>query len=376
MSNQQAMRGLEWEVRTDDSSLQSDPPVFTWAVLVACVAAMVLELRENAAGVDFDTAATESCHFRLDLQWHFCAAALSANPFFGPTTAVLVKWGAIDSARIVEKGEAWRLVAAMFLHGGIVHLCINMITLLGVGLQLERNHGSVRVAAIYMLSGVFGALASAMFAPDSLSVGASGAIFGLIGACIGDLLLNWDLYRRPCVSMFLLLLFSSFQLLLGTMPLLDNFAHTFGFSMGLVSSLALLRRLLPSKKIAATCSRRFVRLVAACCALAALLAAFGVLYGLDDTDANEICPQCSKISCVPFPWGCEADQSSSCWWTCDAAQTTAACTVTFTGQFTGQSTGTIQIDCNNNAARIFVRGVELEGWDDTFRASLCREHCG
>merc|ERR1719229_1986109 len=97
---------------------------------------------------------------------------------------------------------------------------------------------------------------------------------------------------------------SAFQLILGTMPLLDNFAHTFGFVMGLVSSLVLLKRLNPGKHCCATCSRRCVRVLAGCCVFGAFVVAAGVMYGVGGSDANELCPQCSMISCMPFPWGC------------------------------------------------------------------------
>merc|ERR1740121_437589 len=283
------------------------------------------ELHENAVGVDFDGAVTQDCFFRLGVQkWRFCAASLAVNPLFGPSGSVLEKLGAVDGNRIVDEGEVWRLVTALFLHGGVVHLCLNMLALLAVGRQLEHSHGSLRVGAIYLLSGLFGALASAIFAPTTLSVGASGAIFGLIGACLGDILLNWDLYPKPCLALLWLTLISLFQLLLGTMPLLDNFAHAFGFVMGLVSSIALLQRRSPTKHSCITYSRRFIRIVAGCCVLAAFVLAVGLLYGVGGSDADELCPHCAKISCMPFPWGCDPEKPQDCWWTCTTEQSAAS----------------------------------------------------
>lgn len=349
--------------------------MFTVVAVIACCVVMVMELRENASEVDFEKPVTDDCYFRFEFHYgHFCAAAFSVNPLFGPAGAILVQLGGVDGNRIVERGEAWRLAAAMFLHGGVVHLCMNMLALLGIGRQLERIHGSVRVGSIYICSGIYGAIASATFAPDTLSVGASGAIFGLIGACVGDILLNWDMYRRPCASLLWLLVLSLFQLLLGTMPLLDNFAHTFGFGMGLVSSPALLKRLNKGKHCCATCSRRFVRLVAGACTFCAFVIALGVMYGIGGADADELCPECSKISCMPFPWGCDSERPDSCWWTCETAQAPLTCTghASFLGK---PSNGTVQLACPDAKAPMYLYPMDLSGWSDDLLARLCRSHC-
>lgn len=85
------------------------------------------------------------------------------------------------NARIpVQNGDYWRLITAVFLHGGIVHLGCNMIGLWNLGQFMEMAYGRARFLAIYVGSGIAGSLASITFAPGP-SVGASGAIFGLIG---------------------------------------------------------------------------------------------------------------------------------------------------------------------------------------------------
>jgi len=358
---------------------EPEPPeqrraVFTTIAVIACTTVMGMELRQNAAGVDFGKPITDDCHFRMDFHGQFCAAALSINPLFGPAGAVLVKMGGVSGARIVDQGEVWRLGAAMFLHGGVLHLLINMAALLGVGRQLEHIHGSMRVGCIYTLSGLYGAIASATFAPETLSVGASGAIFGLIGACLGDIIFNWDMYPKPCASLIWLTFLSAFQLVLGTMPLLDNFAHTFGFGMGLVSSLLFLKRLNPGRRCVATCSRRLIRLIAAICVFLSFSIAFGVMYGVRGADANELCPQCSKISCMPFPWGCDVEQPGACWWTCDTAKSPISCTgrASFSTQ---PSNGTVEIGCSDALAPIVLHPMDISGWSDDYLAHLCRDLC-
>jgi len=85
----------------------------------------------------------------------------------------------------IAQGEWWRLFTSTLLHGSILHLLFNMYALYWLGPQLERSLGHVRFAALYVLSALGGSVASYWFSPlNTLSVGASGAIFGLITATI------------------------------------------------------------------------------------------------------------------------------------------------------------------------------------------------
>lgn len=90
------------------------------------------------------------------------------------------KWG--DS--IFLEGEWWRLVTANYLHGGILHLVFNSMALATLGPLIEEAFGARRLFAIYTVSGIAGFLASAWFRPQSLSIGASGAIYGLLGFAV------------------------------------------------------------------------------------------------------------------------------------------------------------------------------------------------
>jgi membrane associated rhomboid family serine protease len=96
---------------------------------------------------------------------------------------VLVRMGA-NYRPLVEQGEIWRLVTANFLHIGSVHLMVNGLSLFAVGPMLEKLFGTWKFLAIYVVAGVTGALASFLFNPDVPSAGASGAIFGLLGAML------------------------------------------------------------------------------------------------------------------------------------------------------------------------------------------------
>jgi len=94
-----------------------------------------------------------------------------------------LKFGMIPAA--IAQGEWWRLLTSTLLHGSFLHLLFNMYALYWLGPQLERSLGHVRFAALYTLSALGGSVASYWFSDlNTISVGASGAIFGLITATI------------------------------------------------------------------------------------------------------------------------------------------------------------------------------------------------
>jgi rhomboid protease GluP len=95
----------------------------------------------------------------------------------------LVRWGS-NAGPYTLHGQWWRLVTSMFLHGGLLHIAFNMFALWQVGRLVERMFGSARFLALYMIAGVCGSLASVLWNPYVNSVGASGAIFGIIGGLL------------------------------------------------------------------------------------------------------------------------------------------------------------------------------------------------
>jgi membrane associated rhomboid family serine protease len=81
-------------------------------------------------------------------------------------------------------GEWWRLVTAAFLHGSIIHLGFNMLVLWFVGAPVEQAIGRGRFLAVYIVSGLAGSAGAIVFSPNAVTVGASGAIFGIFGAAL------------------------------------------------------------------------------------------------------------------------------------------------------------------------------------------------
>ena len=101
----------------------------------------------------------------------------------GNDTGVLIKYGA-NLDVLVKNGEYYRLLTSMFLHSGLLHLFFNMYALYIIGPQVESFFGKTKYLIIYLLSGISGSLLSIAFNVNTVSVGASGAIFGLFGALL------------------------------------------------------------------------------------------------------------------------------------------------------------------------------------------------
>jgi len=100
-------------------------------------------------------------------------------------TRVLVKLGALYGPLVIERGEWWRLLTAMFLHGGMTHLLMNMYSLYLIGRGVEQYFSKSAYLSLYLFSGLFGGIVSLYVHPNAVGVGASGAIFGLFGALAG-----------------------------------------------------------------------------------------------------------------------------------------------------------------------------------------------
>ncbi|MDD3453493.1 MAG: rhomboid family intramembrane serine protease [Bacilli bacterium] len=98
-------------------------------------------------------------------------------------SATLINFGANVSI-LIKMGDYYRLITSAFLHIGIIHLCFNMYALYILGSQIESFFGKTKYVIIYLVSAVLGNLLSMLFITDSISAGASGALFGLFGALI------------------------------------------------------------------------------------------------------------------------------------------------------------------------------------------------
>jgi membrane associated rhomboid family serine protease len=129
-------------------------------------------------------------------------------------------------------GQVWRFVTPMFLHGSLLHLFVNMYSLYALGPAIERLFGWRRMLAVYLACGVAGVdLSLAFNRADSL--GASGAIFGLLGALGAFLFLHRaSLGRSGQIHFRQIVLVALLNLALGLSPGIDNWAHLGGLASG------------------------------------------------------------------------------------------------------------------------------------------------
>ena len=184
-----------------------------------------------------------------------------------PTTDQLMHWGANNAGSVLINGDWWRIVTAMFVHVGILHLATNMWCLWNLGLLAEPLMGSLGVLAVYILTGAAGNLLStnvnwllpiregaAVYFPAG--AGASGAVFGIAGALIVLLKSN----RLPVPPLELkklrrsVIYFAALNLVLGLSISggnlflhsglnIDNMAHLGGFTCGLLFAAPMVPRL-------------------------------------------------------------------------------------------------------------------------------------
>lgn len=142
---------------------------------------------------------------------------------------------------ITLENEQWRLFTSMFLHYGVLHIVMNMIGLIDGGRHVERMYGPAGFAALYLVSGLAGSLATSLRA-NAVSAGASGAIFGVFGAFGAFLFLHRDRLDRAEVSKQSrgLLVFLAYNILWGaTAQGIDLVAHLGGLVAGFLVGIAL-----------------------------------------------------------------------------------------------------------------------------------------
>lgn len=140
---------------------------------------------------------------------------------------------------LVSQGQWYRLFTAMFLHGGVEHILSNMVMLYAAGDLLEQRIGHVRFAFIYLLTGIAGNIVSYLYETVSgaryTAVGASGAVYGVMGVIICLALRKVRGFEIPKQRILLALVFSIYSSF--AMPNIDYAAHIGGMVSGLLSGL-------------------------------------------------------------------------------------------------------------------------------------------
>jgi rhomboid protease GluP len=153
---------------------------------------------------------------------------------------VLLDFGAMFSPLIAE-GQYWRLFTGMFLHANLAHLAMNGFGLFIFGQLVERAFGHLRFLIVYILAGLFGSVASYSINTIAIAAGASGAIFGILGALAAFFVLQRQTHGKAArQNVTGVLVLSAISLGYGLItPQIDNWAHFGGFAAGFVLGLAL-----------------------------------------------------------------------------------------------------------------------------------------
>jgi membrane associated rhomboid family serine protease len=348
--------------KTRDNGLVNRP-WFTYFVLGLCTIMMVVTFGVNDWSIE----------------------PLSVNPLVGPSSQTLIQVGARHSSSIVNDGQWYRLLTPMVLHAGVVHYVLNMLALYYVGAAIEQSHGMGVAAMIFIIPAVGGNILSAIFLPQYISVGASGGIFGLIGGCVADIIINWNLLFlkttaddddrwRHVMVLFWLALDIILNGFIGLTPFVDNFTHLGGFLYGLCCGLSTLERLAVGffGLGDAKWSRLRNLLLRSSGLILSVVMILVTTILLNQSDGNTSpCHKCRYLSCVPFPFYAEDK-----WWYCDDCDFVAADLYESTdGSGLFQR---IELTCPNGAmANIDITDIGFHDKNKVQRElpSYCRSNC-
>lgn len=258
------------------------------------------------------------------------------NRLLGPTASTLLKMGGLKVSNIVDGNQGWRLVTCIWLHGGILHILVNMVCLLFIGIKLEQEFGFLKIGALYMISGIGGSLISALFlAKSTVSVGASGALFGLLGAILSELLTNWTTYASKFATLAVLLSVIALNLGMGLLPYIDNYAHIGGFISGFLVGFVLLIRpqhrwMIRERRRNGGPVNKHKKYQYALWIIAVILLTIGFIVGFvllfRGYNGNDHCSWCKYLNCIPSSrWNCDQTYAAKCIIATNGAQTNITC---------------------------------------------------
>jgi membrane associated rhomboid family serine protease len=335
---------------------------------------------------------------------------MSENPFYGPPINILRELGAVDRYLIVEEHQWYRLVTSLVLHAGLLHYMINVMLMIFMGSAVEQAHGFDGTVLIFLVSGIGGNIISALFLGESISAGASGGHFGLLGVCVADICTHWDLltlknYRDPNdpahkgfnykLVLFGIAVQAVLYFIIGLAPVVDNYCHIGGLFYGICLTVPILKWLGDGSGFfssgnnhinhstgkgphpyAHEANERNRRQQTACHLFCASVSVFVLVAStllLAKGQKGEIaCTNCRYFSCVPFPWW--DDDSSSRWWNCDDCD---FATLKADVLYEGNVTTLVNMTCpNEDVVTIDLFAPDVD--KDEIRNDLggyCRQYC-
>lgn len=166
----------------------------------------------------------------------YLAVAYTGKQWFNFNADYLAAVGG-NFSPLTTEGQWWRMLTATFLHGGLIHVALNMYALYSFGIMAERLYGSRAFLGIYLIAGLSGSAGTLLFSPAAVGVGASGAIFGIMGLMIAFLATDKTFLSQGARKQLLInfCIFGGYSLLQGFKHTgIDNAAHIGGVLAGLL----------------------------------------------------------------------------------------------------------------------------------------------
>ncbi|KAI9478730.1 MAG: rhomboid family-domain-containing protein [Benjaminiella poitrasii] len=296
-------------------------PLFTWASAAAMIGVFIYEIIRNhqLSGSWIQTnplnpmiGPNYMALINMGSKFVPCMRETSQYP---PTTSLNNCYATVEDTCTIEQlcgfggfhGEmpqqSFRFFVPIFLHAGVVHILLNLIAHFQIGSGAERDLGLIRFMILYLSSGIWGFILGGVLAGTAVSsMGCSGALFGLVGYTVVDLIVNWKQIKKPGRELMKLLFVIVISLVLGLLPGLDNFAHIGGLIMGLLVSV-----LLKSKSQYASHRSIIITWIARIVSFILIIVLFVIFLHIfyTTTDLSNVCPGCKYLSCLPVNGWCD-----------------------------------------------------------------------
>ncbi|KAG7491836.1 hypothetical protein MATL_G00008410 [Megalops atlanticus] len=189
--------------------------------------------------------------------------------------------------------QFYRLWLSLFLHAGILHCLVSVCFQMTILRDLEKLAGWLRISIIYIVSGITGNLASAIFLPYKAEVGPAGSQFGILACLFVELFQSWQILARPWRAFAKLLCVVLFLFAFGLLPWIDNFAHISGFISGFFLSFAFLPYISFGRM---DMYRKRCQIIVFLVVFVGLFAGLVVLFYVYPIK----CEWCELLTCIPF----------------------------------------------------------------------------
>ncbi|XP_077057198.1 inactive rhomboid protein 1 isoform X1 [Siphateles boraxobius] len=189
--------------------------------------------------------------------------------------------------------QFYRLWLSLFLHAGILHCLVSVCFQMTILRDLEKLAGWLRISIIYILSGITGNLASAIFLPYRAEVGPAGSQFGILACLFVELIQSWQILARPWRAFIKLSCIVLFLFAFGLLPWIDNFAHICGFFSGFFLSFAFLPYISFGRM---DMYRKRLQILVALTLFLGIFSGFVVLFYVYPIK----CEWCELLTCIPL----------------------------------------------------------------------------